>query len=307
MSLQLNTNITAFKASNRAQMHHANLARSVHRLTTGKWLNSSQDSPTDMAVHNVHNGRLATLAAGKQNIHDAITMVQTAESGMMHISNLLIKMKETAIAAATGTLNQDQREIIASEFHQLALEIDRIAYHTEFKGIKLLEGTHSARTDIDRLGNFVHTNEPRITEAPTEKDRIGLRIHFGPYNNRAEDYYFIRTSDLTMPALFAGTPGPSIYTQHDAQETVEMINTALRRKDEARYYTGIMQNRLEASLGYKEDNILLLQGINSILADTELADEMTRFATQNIMLDAATAMLAQANVIPRIALKLLNF
>ncbi|MCL2063845.1 MAG: flagellin [Candidatus Cloacimonetes bacterium] len=315
MSLNINTNLAAFKASNRVQSHYENLSRSVHRLTTGKRLNSSEDSPVDMAVHNVHNGRIATLEKGKQNLHDAISMVQTAESAMARIDELLIKMKEIATNSATGTVTDVQRMILSSEFGQLANEIDRISRATEFKGHKLLDGSLSEKDMALRYGSFYTTDSERVIEDEFNQEQSGMKIHFGVRNERQEDYYFVRIGDLSMNGLLKGVGDPDvdaydkigIASQHDAQQTLETINSALIAKEGNRYIMGIMQNRLEASLNFREDEILFLNGINSQLADVDFATEMSVFAKSQLLMEASTAILAQANVLPRIAMKLLNF
>jgi flagellin len=305
MSLNLNVNIPAFKANNRLQSHYQNLNRTVHRLTTGKKLNSSEDSPVDMAVHNVHNGRLATLDKGRQNVIDAISLVQTAEAAMGHIDNLLIKMKEIATQAANGVVTEQQRTILHSEYGSLAAEIDRIARYTTFKDIKLLDGSLSTRNNFERQGAF-YTTDRRHLKADDRFDptQNGLKIHFGPENQRLTDYYFIRIGDLTMNGL--GLDNVSIETQHHAQKLIVELDSAMLRKEQNRYLMGIMQNRLEATLGFMEEEILHLSKANSILADADVAAEMTNFYSNMMLAEAATAMLAQANILPKIALKLLN-
>ena len=315
MSLNVNINLAAYRASNRVQTHYDRLNQSVQRLTTGKRLNSSADSPVDMAIHNVHNGRIATLEKGRQNIYDAINMVQTAESAMARIDELLIKMKEIATNSATGTITDTQRMILSSEYGQLAKEIDRIARSTEFKGHKLLDGSLSEKDMAQRYGALYTANSQRIIEDEFNPDNAGMKIHFGVGNDRLEDYYFVKIGDLTMDGLLKGVGDPdvpatekiSIESQHEAQQTLETINSALIAKESNRYIMGIMQNRLEATLNFREDEILYLNGANSQLADIDFANEVSMFAKSQMLMDASTAMLAQANILPKIALKLLNF
>jgi flagellin len=305
MSLNLNVNIPAFKANNRLQSHYQNLNRTVHRLTTGKKLNSSEDSPVDMAVHNVHSGRLATLDKGRQNVIDAISMVQTAEAAMGHIDNILIKMKEIATQAANGVVTAEQRNILHSEYGSLAAEIDRIARYTTFKDIKLLDGSLSTRNNFERQGAFYTTDRKHLkADDRFDPAQNGLKIHFGPENQRLTDYYFIRIGDLTMRGL--GLDNVCIDTQHRAQKLIVELDSAMMKKEQNRYLMGIMQNRLEATLGFMEEEILHLSKANSILADADFAAEMTNFYSSMMLAEAATAMLAQANILPKIALKLLN-
>ena len=315
MSLYLQTNIAAYKASNRLQSHYGRLSQSVQRLSSGKRLNSSADSPVDMAVHNIHSGRIAVLDKGKQNLNDAISMVQTAEAAMGRINELLIQMKSIASQSATGTYTNTQREILSSEFGQLAAEIDRISRTTQFKGIKLLDGSLSARNNITRLGAFHSTDKPVPDSSSIDSSQTGLKIHFGPANNRINDYYFIRIGDLSMDGLLreygsataSSTSKIAVSTQHAAQVALETINSAIHKKEASRYIMGIMQNRLQASIQYLDDEVMHLQNADSRLTDVDLAKEMTNFTTLQLLTQASTGILAQANTLPNIALKLLNF
>ena len=315
MSFNLNVNITAFKASNRLQTHMGQLSRSVHRLSSGLRLNSAADAPVDMAVHNIHNGRIATLQKGRQNVSDAIAMVQTAESAMARIDEMLIKMKEIASQAANGIYTPEQRLIFSSEFGQFAAEIDRLSRSTEFKGIKLLDGSLSARNNLERLGSFYSADRVRPDASSLDPAQNGLKIHFGPGNSRLTDYYFVRIGDLTMDGLLSdvgerttsSTRKIAVSSQHSAQAALETINSAMIKKESNRYIMGIMQNRLETTLNSLEDEILYLSKANSILADADVAFEMSEFSRLNILSQAATAMVAQANTLPQIALKLLSF
>ena len=305
----------AFKANNKLNSHFSSLSKSVERLSSGLRLNSAVDGPADMGVYNIHEGRIAALNRGRHNVNDAISTVQTAESAMARIDELLIKMKEVATYSATGTLTAEQREILSHEFENLALEIDRIAYHTEFKGIKLLNGSLSTRNNVQRQGSFITANHKRVNPDTLDPAQNGLKIHFGPGNERLEDYYFLRIGDLTMNGLLKDVGDPhvsstkkiAVSTQHAAQVAMETIYTAMLKKESNRYVMGIMQNRLEATLNTIEDEIYHLDQASSNLADVEFAHEMSNFSKKQILAQAATAMTAQANVIPQIALKLLRF
>jgi len=301
--LSTHVNLSAYKAGNQLKSHYSNINKAVQRLSSGLRLNSSADAPVDYAVWNQHESRLAVLYKGRQNLNDAISMVQTAEAAMAQIDNLLIQMKEIAGYAATGTINSDQREILSTEFNTLASEIDRIAQSCEFKGIKLLTGNLSVRNNIERQGEYISTNKKLWLEEDLDPSQIGLKIHFGPMNSRFEDYYFIKIGDLRMKAL---SDPVAVSTQHAAQVALETLNSAMQKKESNRYMMGIMQNRLEASLAYREDEILQLQGASSKLGDADFIDEMMNFSKYNLLAQAAQAMSSQANVLPQIALKLLS-
>jgi len=315
MSLNVNVNISALKATHRYQTHFTNLNRSILRLSSGIKLNTAADSPVDMAVYNINNGRLGTLEKGKQNLIDAISMVQTAEAAMGCIDDLLLQMKVIAEQAATGTITDFQRMILSSEYHILSDEIDRIAHYTEFKSIKLLDGSISARNNMQRQGSYYTANRKHVMPEDIDKSQDGLKIHFGPANQRMSDYYFVKIGDLTMDGLLRdvgdryapSSEKISIDSQHEAQQALVTINTAMYTKESNRYVMGLMQNRMEASLNFMEQEMLHLQATTSALADTEFADEVIEMSRNQLLAEAASAMIAQANMIPKIAFKLLNF
>jgi flagellin len=224
-------------------------------------------------------------------------------------------MKEVATYSANGVLTPEQREILSTEFSTLASEIDRIAYHTSFKGVKLLDGSLSTRNNVERQGSFITANKKRVDPNNLDPSQNGLKIHFGPGNNRLEDYYFIRIGDLTMNGLLRDVGDPlansttkiAVSTQHAAQIALDTIHTAMLKKESNRYVMGLMQNRLEVTLNTLEDELYNVRNASSNIADADLAREMMEFARSQVLAQAATAMSAQANVIPQIALKLLRF
>jgi flagellin len=306
MSVNINLNLTAYSAMHRLQSHQSNLSRAIHRLSSGLKLNSAADSPVDMAVHNVNSGRLETLKKGRQNIQDAITTVQTAEASMADIDALLVEMKRMAEQASTGTFTPEQRVIIASEFATFSSEIDRIAHYTEYKGIKLLDGSLSSRNNYERQGSYYTTDRKHLNEDDLmDPEQNGLKIHFGPSNDRLTDYYFIKIDDMKMKSLCDKTL--DVTSQHSSQITLETINSAILKKEQNRYSMGIYQNRLEATLNEIENEILNLTGADSKLTDADFTEEMMNFVRYNLMSEATTAMISQANILPKTALKLLNF
>ncbi|HPM03957.1 MAG TPA: flagellin, partial [Candidatus Cloacimonadota bacterium] len=144
-------------------------------------------------------------------------------------------------------------------------------------------------------------------------DNLGMKIHFGDSNLKTEDYYFFRLDDLRMQGLFKdyrpGVPTSqklSVSTQAAAQLALTAINTAMQVKDTNRIYTGMFQNRLNSTLNHLEDHIYRIEDIDSKISDVDFADEMTNFTSYQMLAEAATSMLAQANALPKIALKLLS-
>ena len=173
MSLVINHNMMAANAARNLSTIYGNLSTSVQRLSSGLRVNSAADDAAGLAIRELMRADIAVINQGVRNASDAISLIQTAEGAMSVIDEKLIRMKELAEQAATGTYTTAQRIIINSEYQAMAAEIDRIANATDFNGVKVLDGSLSQ----------LH-------------DGSGMKIHFGTGNDSAEDYYFITIGDM---------------------------------------------------------------------------------------------------------------
>jgi flagellin-like hook-associated protein FlgL len=189
---------------------------------------------------------------------------------------------------------------------------------TDGNGSSVSVAVQNNAYDNARLGSFTirvrgayQSQETRMREVPdsdgqfpTPDGGVGVKIHFGPGNDAAEDYYYIKLADCTASAL--GLAAIEIKTQDGAQRALKAIDAAIVKKDQARAYLGAMQNRLEntvSNLTVQSEN---LSASESRISDADIAVEMTRFVKNQILTQAAVAMLAQANSLPRIVLQLLS-
>ncbi|MCL2032470.1 MAG: flagellin [Methanomassiliicoccaceae archaeon] len=329
MSLVINNNLMAYGAANTLNAHYSNLAQSVQRLSTGLRINSAADDAAGLAIREGMRAEIAALGQGIRNAQDGISLIQTAEGALAVIDEKLIRMKELAEQAATGTYTNEQRMIIHSEFAAMAAEIDRIATATNFNGRKLLNGNVSIAGENGywTAGNMWQSDagmwanssgwEETDGYANANGDIIGgIKIHFGPNNQRDQDYYFIRIGDARTESLFRlagetradgnGKANVAVSTQHAAQRALEQINTAITRKENLRANLGAIQNRLEntiTNLTVQREN---LQASESRISDVDIASEMTEFVRNQVLTQAAVSMLAQANSLPQLALRLLG-
>ncbi len=178
------TNSMASNAGSIFASHYDKLATSIQRLSSGLRVNSAADDAAGLAIRELMRADVAALNQGARNINDAISLIQTADSALGIIDEKLIRMKELAEQAATGTYASTQRLMIHSEFEAMASEIDRIANATDFNGIKLLDG--SLRGEHDGSGLTATGN---------------MKIHFGSANDSAEDYYYLEIGDCTTGGL----------------------------------------------------------------------------------------------------------
>ncbi len=296
MSLVINNNMMAANTARNLNAHYGRLATSTQRLSTGLRVNSAADDAAGLAIRELQRADIAALHQGARNANDAISMIQTADGAMGVIDEKLVRLKELAEQAATGTYDSTQRLMIESEYQAMASEITRIANATDFNGIHLLDGTLSSDTH-DGTGMTA-----------TGK----MKIHFGSGNDSAEDYYYITIGNCTASALGVGTnadpeaAGYTVSTQAAAQKALEGINEAIVSKDKIRAHLGAMQNRLENTITNLNVQAENLQAAESRISDVDVATEMTQFVRNQILTQSAVAMLGQANSLPQMAMQLIG-
>lgn len=286
----------AMNASRNLSDTYGRLANSTRKLSSGLRVGVAADDAAGLAIRELMRADIASYNQGVRNANDAISLIQTADGALQIIDEKLIRMKELAEQAATGTYNSDQRLMIESEYQAMASEITRIANATDFNGVHLLNGKLSADqhdgTGLESTGK--------------------LKIHFGTGNDSAEDYYYIRIGISTASALGLGnqsTPGGAGYTvstQSMAQAALEAINLAVISKDKIRAALGATQNRLENTVSNLQIMAENMQSAESRISDVDVASEMTEFVRNQVMAQAAVAMLAQANSLPQMAMQLIQ-
>ena len=269
--LTIKNNIMAENASRHLGQSYGALARSVERLSSGLRINSAKDDAAGLAVRELMRADIAVLKQGTRNANDGISMLQTMEGAMATINNALIRMKELAEQASTGSYSDMQRNIMDNEFKEMAAEIDRIANSTEFNSIKMLNSDASANA---------------------------ATIHFGVGQEITVNSVDVRSSAL-------GLGSASIATAANAQSALSLVHTAIEEKDSARAMFGYMMNRLESTtevLGIQTENMMAAE---SRVSDVDVATEMAALTRNQVLSQAGVSMLAQANMMPQMALSLL--
>ncbi len=297
MSLVINNNMMAMNATRNLNNAYGSLSTSVRRLSSGLRVGTAADDAAGLAIRELMRADIATMKQGIRNANDGISMIQVAEGALQVIDEKLIRMKELAEQAATGTYNSTQRLMIESEYQAMASEITRIANSTDFNGVKLLDGTLSGQHDGSKL-----------------QQRGAMKIHFGVGNQSAEDYYYIEIGSCTasslgignQSALGADVAGFSISTQSAAQQALDAISEAIVSKDKIRAALGAIQNRLENTISNLQTTSENLQAAESRISDVDVATEMTEFVRSQILTQSAVAMLSQANSLPQMAMQLIG-
>jgi flagellin len=254
---------------------YTDLNESISTLASGLRINSADDDAAGLAVREIMRVEVAALGQGIRNANDAINMLQTFDGAAAVIDEKLVRMKELAMQASTGTYSGTQRSIMNDEFDQMRNELDRIAKATQFNGIY---GLNSASNSIT--------------------------IHFGAGSSSATDFYRVQTNDMTATGL--SIDGLDISSQTGAQSALTAIDTAVTNKDQARAHFGAMMNRLEntiSNLSIQRENI---QASESQISDADVAWEMARMSRNQVLAQAGIGMLTQANQMPMMIASLIG-
>ena len=301
--MYINHNLMASNVGNTLAGHYSNLQTSTQRLSSGLRVNSAADDAAGLAIRELMRADIASLQQGVRNANDAISLIQTADGALGIIDEKLIRMKELAEQAATGTYDSTQRLMIESEYQAMASEITRIANATDFNNIKLLNGSLSGAHEGSGGGDSGLESQGK------------LKVHFGAGNDSAEDYYYIEIGDSTAAALGVGSEATkfsdesdarTVSTQEAAQKALVGINNAIVSKDKIRAHLGALQNRLENTVSNLTTQAENLQSAESRISDVDVATEMTQFVRNQILTQSAVAMLSQANSMQQMAMQLIG-
>ncbi|MDH4376699.1 MAG: flagellin [Ramlibacter sp.] len=275
MSTVINTNTKSLIAQQALNVNNRGLSKAMEQLSTGKRINTAADDAAGLAISNKMTSQIRGLTQGVRNANDAISMIQTAEGATNEVTNMLQRMRELAVQAANGTYNTEDRTSLQSEFSELQAEITRISSNTEWNGTKIADGTMTAV-------NFqVGANSSQVITV-TFKDIDGM-------------------TGMTTAIVSA-----SISSVGVANSAISAVDTALATIDSFRSDMGAKINRLT----YAADNLTNVMtntgASRSRILDADYAKTATDLARTQIIQQAATAMLAQANQEPQSVLSLLK-
>ncbi|HCM38874.1 MAG: flagellin [Bdellovibrionales bacterium GWC1_52_8] len=278
MGLRINTNVPSLVAQRNLRTTRGNLDRTLERLSSGSRINRAGDDAAGLAISESLKSQIRGLGQAERNAQDGVSLVQVAESAMGEISNILIRMRELGVQAASDTVGPNERRFLDVEFQQLLEEIDRIANSTEFNGTNLLNG--SASTFEIQVGT---KNNPLI-------DRIRL--------------FDANSADVNVVAL--GLNLTNVSDKSSAQNTLTSLDSALSSITAIRAEFGALQNRLQSVI----NNIMVsrenLSAANSRIRDADIAEETTELTKNQILTQSGVAVLSQANSTAKAALGLLG-
>lgn len=277
MGMRISTNIAAINAQRNLSGSQMNIQSSLEKLSSGSRINKAADDAAGLAISENLKAQIRSTRQANRNANDGISMVQTAEGGLNEIGNIVTRLRELGIQAASDTVSDTERGFVDKEVQQLKSELQRIASVTTWGKTKLLDGT-----------------------TPTFDFQVGI------FNNEAEDRisFNASTNVATLDAL--GLAGLDYTNKEGAQSALEKLDTAQENVNGMRSSLGALQNRLLSTvnnLGVFEEN---MSAANSRIRDTDMAHASSELTRNNIMLQASTAALAQANTSNQVALNLIR-
>jgi flagellin len=277
MGLRINTNVASLNAQRNLSGTRINMNRSLEKLSSGQRINRAGDDAAGLAISENLKAQIRGLGQAERNAEDGISLVQIAEGALGEVSNILIRLRELSVQAASDTIGATERKFLNVEFEQLTSEVDRIANSTEFNRVPLLNGT-GAVFDI-QIG--------------TRNDPISDRLTFDA-----------SSADVNVAAL--GLNLASVADKISAQNSLSSIDQAIVSVSGIRADFGALQNRLQSTINNIAVSIENLSAANSRVRDTDIAAETAELTKQNILMTAGTSVLAQANASTKNALNLIQ-
>lgn len=265
----INTNVGAMNAHRNLSANNTAMNKTMEKLSSGYRINRAADDAAGLAISEKMRFQINGLQQAQRNAQDGISLIQTAEGALTEVHAMLQRMNTLANQASNGTYASQDKSAIQREVSQLIGEIDAIAERTSFNGISLLNNTDSLVFQVGVASSDV------ISVARGEMDATTLEIN-------------------------------DIDVTDDAAGAIEKIKDAIKTVSEQRATFGAVQNRLEHTINNLGVNIENLSAAHSRVRDADMAQEMTSFTKNQILVQAGTSMLAQANSVPQNVLKLLG-
>jgi len=277
MGLRINTNIPSLSAQRSLGKNTRAMNDNMRKLSSGERITRAADDAAGLAISENLKAQIRGFRQAKRNASDAISLIQTAEGGLSEISNIVIRLRELAVQAASDTVGDKERGFTDIEFQALKQEVDRISRGAEFNGIHLLDGQGGI-----------------------------LDFQVGIKNNPLLDRltYDGSKADATLQSL--GLSVEAIGSKEGAQNTLQKLDDALVQINGVRATLGATQNRLSSTINNLAINDENLSAAKSRIRDVDIASETASLAKNNILVQAGTSVLSQANQFPNNALKLLS-
>ncbi|MGM0928695.1 MAG: flagellin [Actinomycetota bacterium] len=276
MAFAINTNVAALNSYRNLSNTQNDISKSLEKLSTGLRINRAADDAAGLSISEGLRSQVNGLNVAARNAQDGISVIQTAEGGLTEVHSILQRVRDLAVQSGNDSNNADARTAIKSEIEALGDELTRIAESTNFSGQKLLSGGTT------------------------------MNFQVGAGSVKAEDQIEVVLADFATLGATIKTLGSSVDTAANALTTIAAVDTQIKAVSTARSNLGAVQNRFEHTI--KSINVAAenLSASESRIRDTDMASEMAKFTKNQIMSQAGTAMLAQANQINQGVLQLLG-
>lgn len=275
MGLRIATNVPSLISQRHLQESSRESERSIARLSSGQRIVNAGDDAAGLAISQNLKAEVMGLKQAQRNANDGISFVQTGEGALNEVSNILIRLRELGVQAASDTIGDNERVLLDREFQQMKSEVERISQVTSYNGRKLLDGSGGE-----------------------------LSFQVGAKNGESQVINFRSDeADSTIGAL--GISGLALGDRDDAADSLESLDEAIGKVNIYRSSMGALQNRLHSASNNLGSHIENLSDARSRIADTDIAAEASNLAKNSILQSAGVSVLAQANSSPANAMKLL--
>jgi flagellin len=279
----INHNMSAMYANRLLKFREFGLNRDIEKLSSGMRINRGGDDASGLAVSEKLRAQIRGLNQAGKNIANAVSFIQTSEGYLQETQDIIHRIRELAVQSANGIYTAEDRMQIQVEVSQLIDEVNRIASHAQFNGMNMLLGDFAEGAELD-----------------------GIKFHVGANMDQRETAYIGTMTAAALGLERTATEKVSISTPEAANQAIGVVDNALNVVSRQRANLGAYQNRFEMAAQGVAIAAENLQAAESLIRDTDMADQMVSYVKNNILLQAGTAMLAQANVKNQSVLQLLG-
>ena len=288
----VNTNVNASVAQNALVRNERSMNTAMERLSTGQRINSASDDAAGLAISSRMTSQIRGLEAGIRNANDAISMISTADGALIEVTNMLQRMRELALQASNGTTTSADRDYLNSEYVNLLAEMERIAQNTQWNGSDILDGTANGTSGTVKFQVGANGGQT-------------IAVNFGNATNAAvaSTSGLIQDVNSAAATITAGTTASALTKGTSA---VTAIDTAITNVNTQRATFGAAMNQLTYAVDNLSNVKVNSEAARSRILDTDYAKETSELARTQIIQQAGTAMLAQANQLPQTVLSLLQ-
>ncbi|MCB9227985.1 MAG: flagellin FliC [Deltaproteobacteria bacterium] len=279
MGLRIATNVSSLTAQRHLRNTRKLLDKSLERLSSGYRINRAGDDAAGLAISEKLRAKVRGLSQAQRNASDGVSLIQVAEGGLNEIQNILVRLRELGVQAASDTIGPKERRYLDEEYQSLKEELDRIANSTEFNGTVLLDGTGGT---------------------------LDFQVNTGGSNLLGVDRISFNAFKLDVNADKLGLEEVGIGDKFSSQRSLGIVDQAIDEVASIRGELGALENRLTSTVKNISISVENLSAARSRIKDVDIASESAALTKHNILMQAGVSVLTQANSVPKMALQLLQ-